>query len=231
MICVCAVCCYLGYSDQHTLQLITISLADPSDVSLDPDKRTDPLEEEEEEEDQEEYEDVPLNLNFEASPVASQPLKKSLAILKKRLAARPPPEPSSVTPEAMIRALTDQHAKVMKAALEDSRRINKELRDQLKEERRMHQELATKRSAADAPQSSSGKKAKIIQEPVLSDRSWWTTGQYEVEDNQTDKLALDLRIKLGAINADPKVREFVIVNSPCSLLTFLYRSGCLTSRM
>ena len=213
------------------MQLITISLADPSDVSLDPDKRTDPVEEEEEEEDQEEYEDVPLNLNFEASPVASQPLKKSLAILKKRLAARPPPEPSSVTPEAMIRALTDQHAKVMKAALEDSRRINKELRDQLKEERRMHQELATKRSAADAPQSSSGKKAKIIQEPVLSDRSWWTTGQYEVEDNQTDKLALDLRIKLGAINADPKVSESAIVNSPCSLLTFLYRSGCLTSRM
>ena len=174
------------------------------------------MEEEEEEEDQEEYEDVPLNLNFEASPVASQPLKKSLAILKKRLAARPPPEPSSVTPEAMIRALTDQHAKVMKAALEDSRRINKELRDQLKEERRMHQELATKRSAADAPQSSSGKKAKIIQEPVLSDRSWWTTGQYEVEDNQTDKLALDLRIKLGAINADPKVR---VCHSEFTLLT------------
>ena len=181
----------------------------------------DPLDEDEEEEDQEEYEDVPLNLNFEASPVASQPLKKSLAILKKRLAARSPPESSSATPEAMIRALTDQHAKIMQSALEDSRKINKELRDQLKEERRMHQELATKRSAAEAPQSSSAKKAKIIQEPVLNDRSWWTTGQFEVEDNQTDKLALDLRMKLGAINADPKVRDFVIMDLSCSLLTIL----------
>ena len=165
-------------TDHHIL------FADFSDVSLDHNKTPgtqDPLEEEEEEDD-EDYEEVPQNLVFEASKVKSPPLRQSLKALKKRVASQPPSDTSSATPEALIRALTDQHAKVMEAALEDSRRANQELRDQLREERQMYQEQQNKRSASDVPQSGGNKKAKVISEPVLSDKSWWTIGEFQVRN-------------------------------------------------
>ena len=69
---------------------------------------------------------------------------------------------------------------------------------------RSERDMNAKR-ASEASMSSGSKKAKVITEPSLADESWWTQGTFTVCDNQTDKLDLPLRTKLGAINADPKV--------------------------
>ena len=48
-------------------------------------------------------------------------------------------------------------------------------------------------------------RTKAITEPDMLDQSWWTKGQVELLDNKHDKLNLDLRIRLGAINQDPRI--------------------------
>ena len=39
----------------------------------------------------------------------------------------------------------------------------------------------------------------------MQDQSWWVKGNYEICDNKRDKLNLELRIRLGSINQDPKL--------------------------
>ena len=139
----------------------------------------------------------------------SQPLLFEASVPVKRKMKKVPPQTvarSVVTQEpalpdstkAIIEAITRQQEATFNQVLELHKRENEELKNLLREERDQ-----VKRSASEAS-SSSAKKAKTIREPALSDESWWTKGTFEIRDNQTDILALSLRTKLGAINADPK---------------------------
>ena len=47
-----------------------------------------------------------------------------------------------------------------------------------------------------------------ITEPSMADHSWWVEGDYTLVDNKADRLELGLRLRLGAINADPKVIQW-----------------------
>ena len=122
--------------------------------------------------------------------------KKKVQSVVRNVVAQESALPDST--KAIIEAITRQQEATFNQVLELHKRENEELKNLLREERDQ-----VKRSASEAS-SSNAKKAKTIREPSLSDESWWTKGTYEVRDNQTDILALSLRTKLGAINADPK---------------------------
>ena len=136
-------------------------------------------------------------LLFEASAPARKRKSPPTAVLRNKAASQP------VLPEnikLIVEAITQQQQSTFNQMMELSKRENEQLKSLLKEER----EHQAKRAASETA-SSSSKKAKTITEPSLADESWWTVGTFQVRDNQTDQLSLDLRTKLGSINADPKV--------------------------
>ena len=137
-------------------------------------------------------------LPFEASAPARKRKSPPAAVLRNKAAS------DLVLPEnikIIIEAVTQQQKSTFDQMMELSKRENEQLKSLLKEER---EEAKAKRAASETA-SSSSKKAKTITEPSLADESWWTVGTFQVRDNQTDQLSLDLRTKLGSINADPKV--------------------------
>ncbi len=179
------------------------TISELSDVSLDPrNQHQDPLgnvgDGEEEEDDMDEYEEEEQQpLLFEASAPVRKKKSPPTALLKNKVA----PEP--VLPEntrLIIEAITQQQQATFNQMMEHSKRENEQLKTLLREERD-HQ---AKRAASETS-SSNPKKAKTITEPSLADETWWTIGTFDVRDNQTDQLCLDLRARLGSINADPKV--------------------------
>ena len=168
------------------------------------DRDRDPLDnvgdEDEEEDDPDEYEEEEQQpLQFDASvPVKSRKKSPPSTMVKSKRTSEPDlPEGT----RALIEAITQQQQLTFNQMMEHSKRENEQLKSLLREERDHH----AKRAASEASASSNSKRAKTITEPSLSDESWWCIGTFHVRDNKTDQLCLDLRAKLGAINADPKV--------------------------
>ena len=61
-------------------------------------------------------------------------------------------------------------------------------------------------SGAAAQKTPQVARTTTITEPSEADHSWWVEGDYSLVDNKSTQLELGLRLRLGAINSDPKVR-------------------------
>ena len=155
------------------------------------------IEEEEEDDDEEAMETfISPALDFDTEEIAPP--------------ANPVPRPvasvasvgGNTSDDKLIQFLTSQAEEAKRLAAEKDRRLDLVMQ-QMAEQNKMFKERLLQQSPA--PATAQSAKTKAITEPDMQDETWWTKGDFTIEDNKQDKLDLDLRIRFGAVNQDPKI--------------------------
>ena len=107
------------------------------------------------------------------------------------------------TKKTSNRAKPQDQGNLVHLLLQQTRDLNSRLVDQITAQAKVMNSLVS--SAGTSQKLPGSKSTTTITEPVMSDRSWWVEGDFNLTDNKQDRLELGLRLRLGAVNANPKV--------------------------